>query len=442
MSPATTLLRRRKRGLLIAGFVVVAVAAAWSPVCLWRAGLAGYQRDVRSQEWWLAAAGFLPWPRGELAFQQARLARQLGRPEEFASAMREAQAAGYSSDGLRRELILQQAQVGELKPLEQHLGEWLLEGEDLPAICEAYVSGCIQQYRIPEAHQVLDLWQKDFPDDPQPRFLRGRLFEHQYDLERAQAEFSQALEIAPRYAPAAFNLGRILVSRQQLEPALRAYRQAAALLAEPQPALVGIARCQRGLGDPAAARTTMEHALARPSDQLEDAYRYVGERSETALAQAPAEMAQLEIEAGNDAAAVKWLEQALQAYPQDWKLRYTYSTTLQRLGRQEDAEQEAQQSDRSRVAMESCDRLFDALGKNPADVEARYHIGCVLLEHLSTNQGLVWLNSVLTFDPQHRPTHARLAEYFAAHASDHPDYPRLAEEHRRAAAEPASPPAP
>ncbi len=441
MSVATALLRRRKLSLLIAALVVVLVAG-WSPCCLWRAGVANYQRDVRAQEWWLAAAGVVPWARGERAFQQARLARQLGRPGEFAAAIKAARAAGHSSEILKRELILQQAQVGDLKPLEERLGQWLLDGDDLPAICDAYVSGCIQQYRIAEALQILDLWQRDFPDDPQPYFLRGRLYEHQYDLELAQAEFTKALEIAPRYAPAAFNLGRILVSRQQLEAALLAYQQSAAILAEPQPALVGIARCQRELGDLAGARKSLESALARPLDQLEVAYRHVGERSETALAQAPGEMAQLEIEAGNGAAAAEWLERALQAYPQDWKLRYTYSTILGRLGRKDDAARESQQSEKSRVAMESCDRLFDALGKNPADVEARYHIGCVLLEHLSANQGLVWLNSVFTFDPQHRPTHARLAEYFAAHASDHPDYPRLAEEHRRAAAESTSPPAP
>lgn len=405
----------------------------WTPVCLWRFQAALAAPDVGRAEVWLNRADVFPWSAGERAFWRARLSRQLGRMEAYAAAIELAQRSGFPIQRLLREDLLRRAQAGDLAPLEAQISDLLIQGEDLPSICDAYVAGCIQQYRIDDAFRVLQLWQNDFPADPQPHFLRGRLFEHRGALGEAEEEYRESLHIAPRHAPAAYNLARILLQKQAPAQALDAYRIAAESLFESQPGLVGIARCQRELNQWDAARATLEQASTRPVDRLVEAYRYLGEQSEAALAQVAAERAQLEIATSHDAEAVIWLQRALDAYPQDWKLRYTYSTTLARLGRMAEAQAESARSQTSRVAFESCDRLMDRLNKDPADLEARYEVGCVLLEHFSANQGLVWLQSVLVYNPHHRAAHARLAEYFSAHASENPEFPQLAERHRLSA---------
>ena len=421
------------RWLLGAVLALLLVCGAWTPVCLWRFQVAITAPDVGRAEVWLDRADTFPWTAGERAFWRARLSRQLGRMEAYAASIEHAQRAGFPVKQLQREDLLRRAQSGDLAPLEAQISDLLIRGEDLPAICDAYVGGCIQQYRIEDALRVLQLWQDDFPVDPQPHFLRGRLFEHRGALGEAETEYRESLRLAPRHAPAAYNLARILLQKQAPAQALEAYRIAAEGLFESQPGLVGIARCQRELNQWDAARDTLQQAVARPIDRLVEAYRYLGEQSEAALAQVPAEMAQLEIATSHDEEAVTWLQHALEAYPQDWKLRYTYSTTLARLGRTAEAQAESARSQTSRVAFESCDRLMDRLNQNPADLEARYEVGCVLLEHFSVNQGLVWLNSVLAYDPHHRAAHARLAEYFSAHASENAEFPKLAEQHRQAA---------
>ena len=411
---------------------VLLVIGLWTPVCLQRTEAALSRDDVYRAESWLTLTDWQPWPSRERAFLRMRLARKLGRVDEFTTTFKAAHAAGVDSRRLQREVWLQQAQSGDLQPLEEQLPQLLMEGDDLQEICHAYVLGCMMQFRIGRALDTLKVWQADFPNDPRPPYLRGRLLEHQADLVGATREYQSALRLAPDYAPAAINLARAELSQQQHEAALNHYRIAARALPEPQPAIVGIARCLRELGRFEEAKAELRAALTAPSERLIEAYRLVGERSETALAQAPAEMAQLELATDHPEEAIPWFEQAIAADPLDWKLRFSYGQTLRRTGNATEAEEQISRAEASRMAFESCDLLIDRVRDHPDDVEARYQIGCVLLEHLSENQGLVWLNSIFEFDPQHQAAHQKLAEYYEAHIQEHPEFAQEAARHRAA----------
>ena len=417
-----------RTGLLCLALCLVALLA-WTPWCLQQAGKAIEGQDLTRASQWLSRAELLPWRTGERSFLQARIARKYGRNKEFARLLESARRAGVEADRLEREVMLQHAQIGDVQPLDEAFPQLLQRGEDLPAICEAYVLGLITQFRIDQALGTLDVWSEDFPSDPQPHFLRGRLYEYMNHLDGVGVELRRALELAPYHAPAAMGLARVESSQQNYELALELYRQAAEHLFEPHPALVGMARCYREQGELEQARAVLQQAMARPPAQLVDAYRYVGDRGETAQSQAPIEMAKLELAENRPEAAVVWFEQALASDRKDWKIRFLLGQTLQRLGKTEEAALHLAQAEAARAAFEEGDLLIDAVRKNPADTEARYRMGLILMEHMSVNNGLVWLKSVLKYDPHHVKTHIKLAEYFATNMAENPDYARLAAYH-------------
>ena len=80
-------------------------------------------------------------------------------------------------------------------------------------------------------------------------------------------------------------------------------------------------------------------------------------------------------------------------------------------------------------------KTFERVLSQPDDLEARFGVGKMLLEHVSPNQGLVWLNSVLSYDADHVAARELLARYYEDHRAENPEYVPLAELHRRRLAE-------
>jgi tetratricopeptide (TPR) repeat protein len=400
--------------------------------CAGRGSAAIGRLDWPAAKDWLDRAWRIDPDRGATAFLQARLARKRARLDELAKWLDRAREKGFSPPLIETELLLAAAQTGDLRRIESELAKRLAElPEQQPEICEAWVNGCLRNYRLREAQRILGLWVKDWPADPMPHVLWGRVYEHLSDLPHAEQEFETALKIRPGHPPAAYNLGRVKIAQQQPEAALESYRVCSKNLFEPQPALVGMAQCLRLLSRLDEARRVLDSAVAANQEFVDDAYRLVGDPAEGGRAYYAAERGQIELEAGNYAEAAPWLEKAVAASPTDWKLRYSLGFALQRIGRGEDAERELHRVEKTKAAMSKVDRAFDALHEDPQNVEARFEIGRLFLELLSEDQGLVWLNSVLMLDADHLPTHRLLAEYFESHAGNDPAFARLAREHRK-----------
>jgi tetratricopeptide (TPR) repeat protein len=285
---------------------------------------------------------------------------------------------------------------------------------------------------------VLDVWQADFPRDPLPHLLRGRVYEHLGNWGLAEKEYLAALAQEPKHAATAYNLARLYLSQNKPEKALEYYRLCDAATHGGAPARIGIAHCLRLLEQPEEARALLEAVLSEDSAQRELQFRAVGEPAEAAHTAAEAQLGQLELVARNYAEAVRWLEPAVTANPRDWKVRYALATALRSLGRTAEADAHLARVQEIKAALKTLDTGLDALQGDPANVEVRYQIGMVFLKHLSENQGLVWLHSVLTYDPRHAATHRALAEYYGAKAAENPQFAALAQEHRHLAEEPSN----
>jgi tetratricopeptide (TPR) repeat protein len=277
-------------GLAVSLIAICFVPLAGSRFCQERAIAAMSARKYQQAGEYLNSARLFQVQLGRTEFLHARLDRKRGRFESMRRRLDRCRTLSVSTDKIEREFLLAEAQAGVLIHIQPVLPELLTDPQgDLQEICAAYVNGCIADYRLPEAVQVVESWIADFPDDPEPHYLLGRICEHTGKYGRAEEEYRTAIELGAPHAPAACNLGRLLLHElDRPADALVEYELAAQNLEQPQPALCGAALCLRRLERLDEARRRLDEALALPGDNIEEAYRLVGEPAESAAAQIPA----------------------------------------------------------------------------------------------------------------------------------------------------------
>jgi hypothetical protein len=66
----------------------------------------------------------------------------------------------------------------------------------------------------------------------------------------------------------------------------------------------------------------------------------------------------------------------------------------------------------------------------PDNLQLRYEIGAAHLRYGNTEDGMMWLQSVLNIDPKHQPTHLALAEYYETQVRQNTKAIGLAQQHR------------
>ena len=433
---------------VMAFVIVTGLCAIWfvltADFCAQRAASSLEKSGWVEAERWLAFGKWCPGPRGRLYLVDARLAWKRGQQERFDALLRLAKLAGAAASSLEQEQLVGLAAAGRLEPLKRRFADMLATGNDLPELCEGYVLGCLSNYLLDDAKQVLDLWQADFPQDARPHLLRGRLYEHGSEYERAINEFREAWRLAPQYAPAAYSLGRILMAQNRYSEAAVWYQFAANQMDVPHPALVRKARCLRELGayDQAAVELGRARVSTGNQQSLEDAYRILGESAQSALADYDAEVGQVKLAQDDFTGARDAFAHSLAINPRDWRTRYAFSVALKRSGQVTQAEIEAKKVESAKQQLDACDRLMDVLQKNPRDVDARFQVGAAILDQVSENQGLIWLNSVLAIDPHHEPTHQKLANYYRLNADRNPAFSQQAMLHEHKSPLSPSRPAP
>lgn len=431
---------RRRRllwlvGLLLAGVGVLTVARIPTAFCLARAEASLDQSNLSAAVLWTERAERLGGREARTAFVRGRLERKLGRLDLAGGSLRRAQELGYDAAAVEREFLLTAAQGGALENPTRELARLLATGEGMREVAEAFVRGDILTYRLDDAMGLLEVWKRDLPNDPDAHYLTGRILEHRSNLPGAEREFRASLAAAPYHAGAAYNLGRILSSGRKPEEALAQYKACVEHLYEPQPAEVGVARCLRELGRYDEARAALERASAASPERLEIACCIIGDPIASAGAQLEEEWGRLEMAEENWAEAERRLRAAFEASPRNWRLHYALATVLRQQGRNAEAAEEIKRHEQVRAALESCDRLYDVLREDPGNADARFHIGRVLFDHVSEEQGIIWLRSVLDYDPDHVGAHRALADAYAGMAHKSSQYARLAEQHRRSAEE-------
>lgn len=379
------------------------VATLGVPWCQTRAVAAMQVSRLGTADNWLARAERLSPKNARTALLRARLDRKRGQFDKMAEHLQFAAAQGTSKSLVAGEQLLAELQSGALPAVDPRVANLFVKGElEGDEISEAYVLGCLRNYDFEPAFALLASWEADFPNDPRPNFLRGRIIEHQRWEKKASDEYIAASRKAGGvYAPAEYNLARIASENQDDQGALEYYRRCRTGLDVPAAALLGEAAALRRLKQADAAEKILLGTDFDDRSQLAQQLIELGEPIERATAAYEAERGSVAEALEKYADAETWLKAALEQNPLDWKLRNRYATVLSRLGKRMEAAAEFEKVAAAEKAVSSCDALIERLKKNPADVEARYELGLIFLEHISKRQGITWLRSVLQYDPHH-----------------------------------------
>jgi tetratricopeptide (TPR) repeat protein len=404
-------MRKRNRRLLAVGLTAVVLAAIWP--LHWGAAVltkrearsALASRDLDRAALWLNRAESWFGADAESSFLRARVARKTGDWDGVRTQLQRAQVLGLAEAQLEREQWLALAQSGQLRDVESKLPRLLANPqEDGPEICEAFVNGYFLNYRMNEAARLLDAWIADFPRDPEPLVIRGKIRSTSQFYKDAEQDFRAAWSLKRTFWPAALELADTLILEHEFDPALEIYRRAAAIPAHSARARIGEIKCLRLLQRLEQARGSAQRLLEEAPDSRE----------------ALLELGLVDLEDGEYAAATPILKKALAFNPRSLVVRQALARALRGMGDVAGAREQAAYLEQAQSALQRADQLSIKVADEPDNAELRYEIGKIYLQYAVPERGVNWLKSALNCDPGHQAARTALTNYLANPASQAP----------------------
>jgi tetratricopeptide (TPR) repeat protein len=401
--------------LLLAG-VLAAIAAphawAWYQLRSARAALEAYRPDTARTH---LANCLKVWPNSQQAhLLSSRAARQEADFRAADDHLRTCQRLhGGTSEEIALEWALLQAASGNLTEVEEYLNRQAqLHHERAPLVWEAVAEGDIRVYRILDALACLNVWLQHDPNNVRALELRGLAYQNAKSATRGAENYRLVLDLDPTRSGTRRQLARCLLRMGSYEEALPHLEQLARLNPDDPETQVGLARCQAMLGHPKQARELLAQVLQRHPDHAE-ALRTRG---------------QFALSNGRPAEAERWLRRAADLLPDDYESQWLLFRSLQA---QDKKEAEAQLR-KAEAAKDRAERLGELTSRQlsirPLDPALHYEMGVQLLRSGNDETGVGWLLSALRLDPDYRPAHRALADYYERRGDA-----ERAQEHRRLA---------
>lgn len=384
----------------IACLLVIGFALLWRPVSVaWHNGrakryLLAQQNEQALRELRLALQ--LDSDRAETHFLLARAHRRLGNLVEVPTLLRRAVKLGGAPERAQRETWLLLAQSGQLREAESHLADLLMDArDDGPDICEAFVHGYFANLRVDEAMQLLDVWQKQYPDDAQPYFMRAYLLDALSLLPEAVAAYREGLQITPDDTTMQCRLAQVLVKMREFDEADRLLQNCLDQSSEDYEAAVIWATCLFERDEIEKAQQILEPLL---SEGIDD-YRVQLVAGQIAVSESRFED------------ALPHLQAAVDHRPYETTARYALARALQGVGRTEDAEPHLAYVDSAKAPLDRLPQQLNLAVEQPKNVELRFEIATTLMKYGSPDDAVRWLRSVLQLQPDHQGAQEALAGY-------------------------------
>ncbi len=375
---------------------------------------------------WLGPQAAAQADRPEVRLREARAARRAGRFDEAERRLTDFQLRGGAREVVQLEQALLRAQQGDVDPVEVELRGLLKKHKQPEAalILEALTEGYTTALQLVEARDSLKQWRGVDPPDAQGYFLRARAQErlanpsgdwgkeNHTEFAGLVNDYRQALRTDPRHERAQVGLATLQLEGGQLDEASSLFEAALKLRPAAADALLGLSRCH-------AQRGGLETA-----EKLLDKVLEMDPRHPVALT----EKGRVALQAGKLEQSQNWLRRALAVRPHDREATYALFQCLRQLGRREEAGQVQARFKQIDADLKRLKELRDALWEKGGDPARRCEGGLLLLRNGEPEQAVRWLSSALRNDPNYRPAHAALADYYERAGKKD-----LAEKHRRLA---------
>jgi tetratricopeptide (TPR) repeat protein len=344
----------------------------------------------------------------------SQAARQDG---DFQEADRQIRTCQMLTSGSNSEIALEwallQASAGNVREVEEYLNREVQQNPHVTKLVwESLVEGYVAIYRILDALAMLDHWLRIEPSNLRALELRGRAFYNGKSAAYAARDFRKVLEMDPTRSATRAKLVLCLLDMGSYEEALPQLERIAGENPSDPDVQVRIARCHNMLARTQQARRLLDAILADHPDHG----IALRTRGQYALADQRPDQAE------------SYLVRAVEALPNDYQSRWLLAQCLFQLKKESAKEQLAI----AEKIKESSERLGDLrsrkLSEQPLDPALHYEMGVLLIRSGHEEIGEKWLQSALSLDAGHRPSHAALAEYYEKHGDA-----KRAEEHRRQA---------
>ena len=381
--------------LIVLGAIAVGVCLLTFHVSLWRARVAIEERRHVAADRWLSVARYC-WPlNGEWHFLSVIVSRRTNDFERTRTELKNAHELGWPDRELERQQLLAYAQTGQFDQVGQRWSRLFQDaGSDGPDLCRAYINFLMTRFQLHEVASVVDGWRKDFPEDPGPWVVEGMISANQLLWSDAESQFQKALELDPTHDDARFRLAETQI--RQLKFSEAEFNLNALANRTPE-VIASLAHCM-------AQQGRLDEALASLQSANESAPGNVG---------VLAELGRLQLMQGDYASALAALEDALKIQPENTEFRYAYAQALRNSGRETEANEHFDRVNQATTALRDLARITRQVVSDPENIEARFKVAEITWKWKSRRDGLAWLLSVLDYEPNHRATHALLAEHYS-----------------------------
>lgn len=341
-----------------------------------------------------------PWSRSVRAHLLAsRAARRNADYEEARSQISTCQSLlkGTNPDVALEDALLR-ASMGDLDEVEGYLRQRSQRDPFQASLClEALAEGFTRLYRIPEAQVCLGQWLEMEPNNPQPHYLRGKLYFQINGWEKAAADLRKTVELDPQHNEARDRLARVLLELSRYPEAMEHLEYLHKKNPEDRDLLVRMARCNHSQGQSKQARQLLEEVLQADPDNGMALFM----------------MGKILLMGGQPEEAETWLRRAVRVQPFDYQSNFQL---YQALSRQEGRSAEAQeQLTKSEDLLKRRTRLSEVrnmLAGRPHDPALHYEMGTLLTQLGDKELGAKWLASALREQEDYQPALNALADYF------------------------------
>jgi tetratricopeptide (TPR) repeat protein len=312
----------------------------------------------------------------------------------------EAERLGAPPETVAVERVLADIQHGTLGNNERILVERVSKlTPDTPLILEGLIHAYLRHVNFEKALACENALLRMEPGNLQGLLWRGRMRSLLRQKSPAYEDFESALRLAPDFDPARYYLAEMLAAENryhEAEPHVK-------VLIEHSPAnlLVRLlwARCQIELGHDSAG--------AELDAWLQDAPPHHPRLLEALDAAARVALSSSQPEKGE-----RYARQALTELPLDKQALYNLSRSVNVQGRKQEARDIEKQLAQVMKDLAIVASVWDRLAKDSTNLELRYELGSAYMRLARPGDALVWLNSVLDREPEHRATLRLLANYY------------------------------